>query len=145
MKHSSNHINADNSEQHSSVVQGPTVKRKILKGGILTILSVLAIGVITIVGLGLMSSVKMSVFDSISTALWSFNSWFAFIRIAVIMIAIIYWEELNTWLAIRFHWSGERLERTIQGKYFTLFVLGFMELILIQRLHEPVIDFLLRK
>ena len=144
MKYTRNHINTDVPGQHREVVQEPSVKRKIIKGGIFTVLTVLALVVITTIGLGLMSSVKVSVFDSISSSLWSFNSWFAFVRITLIMIAIVYWEEMNSWLAIKLHWSEQRLERTIQGKYFTLFVLAFMELILIQRLHEPVIDFLLR-
>jgi len=95
---------------------------------------------VALFGLIIMSSVSMNGLESVQSALDKFDKWFMFIRLLLIIIAITYWENINTWLARRNDWSDLHLQRVINGRWRTLGILLFIELVLVQQIHEYIFN-----
>ncbi len=70
----------------------------------------------------------------------AFGAWWMYVRWAFIAGLIIYWVDINTWLARRKGWSEAHLARVLNGRWFTLGVLLFVEMFFVLRIHEPLID-----
>ena len=73
-------------------------------------------------------------------ALRTFGAWWMYVRWAFIAGLIVYWVDINTWLARRKGWSEAHLARVLDGRWFALGVLTFVELFFVLRIHEPLID-----
>ena len=92
------------------------------------------------VGLSLLSSGSTEGLSAFRRTLERVDSVMVFVRLAAIAGVIGFWRPLNGWLAQRKGWSQAHLQRVLDGRWLTLGVLLFVELVLIQRLHEPLID-----
>jgi len=117
----------------------PTQKRKwkvLLK---VVLFFAVFIGV-ALFGLIIMSSVSMDGLEGVQNALNNFDKWFMFIRLSLIAAAITYWVNINTWIAKRNGWSKSHLQRVINGRWKTLGILLFIELILVQQIHEYIFN-----
>ncbi len=63
-----------------------------------------------------------------------------FVRLLLIGLLIVFWYPLNSWLANRNCWSEQRLQQILAGRWWTLTLLLFIEIILVQRFHETLLD-----
>ena len=93
-----------------------------------------------VLGLSLFSSLSLEGMQAFRQNLDRLASVMMVVRLAVIAGVIGFWRPLNVWLAMRKDWPQAQLQRVLAGRWLTLGVLLFVELVLIQRLHEPLID-----
>jgi len=93
-----------------------------------------------LVSILLMSVVSIDSLYQVKYGLRSFGEWWIYVRVAFVAGLIIWWQPLNTWIARRNAWSEAHLARVLAGRWLTLGTLTFVELILIQRIHEPFTD-----
>jgi hypothetical protein len=93
-----------------------------------------------LIGLSLLSTGSTEGLSAFRHTLERLDSVMVYLRLAAIAGVIGFWRPLNVWLAQRKGWSQAHLQRVLDGRWLTLGVLLFVELVLIQRLHEPLID-----
>ena len=93
-----------------------------------------------LLGLFLIDTLSIDQVQQARQGLQIFGAWWMYVRWAFVAGLIIYWVDINTWLARRKGWSEAHLARVLDGRWFTLGVLLFVELILILRIHEPLVD-----
>ncbi len=91
-------------------------------------------------GVLLMGLLSLDRLHSIKQGLQDFGEWWVIARLAFISVLTVYWAEINTWLSHRNGWTEAHLARVVAGRWLMLGVLVFVELFLVQRIHEPVID-----
>lgn len=104
-------------------------------------LAALAVVVLLLmIGFTIMNSLTQAEIEGARRSLRAFGTWWMFVRLGFIAGLIIYWTEINTWLAWRNGWSEAHLARVLAGRWVTLATLAFVELFLIQRIHEPLTD-----
>lgn len=92
-----------------------------------------------LLGMMLMSSISPQGMASFRDKLAQADSVLVFLRLGLIGLLITLWHPLNTWFAQHNCWSEARLQRVLAGRLWTLVLLLFVELILVQRLHETVL------
>ncbi len=113
------------------------------RAGRFTVKLVLILGTVFflfLLGLSLISSLSLEGLQSVQQHLARVDAPLMWLRLLLIGTLIGFWQPINAWLAQRNAWSQARLERVMKGRWMTLAVLLFVELVLIQRLHEPLID-----
>lgn len=88
----------------------------------------------------LISIVSIGQLNQMQHALDQFGQWWMVVRLAFITGLIIGWVPINTWLARRNGWRSAHLDRVLAGRWMTLGILTFVELFLIQRIHQPFTD-----
>ena len=98
------------------------------------------LAVLILLGLLLMNSTNMDQLEHARRQLQAFDAWWRYVRWTFIAGLIIFWREINTWLAARNGWSEAHLQRVLGGRWLTLGVLLFVELFLTLRIHEPLVD-----
>ncbi len=91
-------------------------------------------------GLLLISLLSLDQLHSMKQGLTTFGAWWIIARLSFIAGLAIYWVEINTWLSHRNQWSAAHLARVIAGRWLAVGVLSVVELFLVQRIHEPLID-----
>jgi hypothetical protein len=98
----------------------------------------IVVGLLLVLSVGqlLMSSFSLQDLASFRDRLERADSVLVFFRLGFITLLIFYWKPFNTWLAKLNGWSGAQLERVFAGRWWALSVLLFVEIILIQRVHE---------
>jgi len=92
------------------------------------------------VGVILMSLLSIDHLRQVRHGLKVFGEWWLIVRLGFIAGLAIYWLEINTWLSRRNGWTEAHLTRVLAGRWLTLGVLIFVELFLVQRIHEPFTD-----
>ncbi len=97
-----------------------------------------------VLGLSLFFSFSLEGLQSAQDRLAQADGVLMWFRLLLIAVLIGFWQPINVWLAQRNAWSPERLQRVLHGRWLTLAVLLFVELVLVQRLHEPFIDGMVR-
>jgi len=95
---------------------------------------------IWVAGIFMMNVVPIGQLHQMQRGLAQFGEWWMVVRLAFIAGLIIGWVPINTWLARRNDWSPAHLARVLAGRWMTLGILAFVELFLVQRLHEPFTD-----
>ena len=93
-----------------------------------------------LVGILLMSIVSIDKLHEAQRGLDQFGEWWMLVRLAFIAGLMISWVRINTWLARHNGWSKAHLARVLAGRWITLVTLTFVELFLVQRIHEPFTD-----
>jgi hypothetical protein len=93
-----------------------------------------------LLGMLLISSLSLEGMATFQEKLHGMGSVLVFIRFLLIGLLIVFWRPLNSWFANRNGWSEARLQRILAGRWWTLALFLFVELILVQRLHETVLD-----
>jgi hypothetical protein len=91
-----------------------------------------------VLGFMLMSSLSLEGIQSFREGLQWFNQGFAFVRVCLAGLLIIYWRPFNLWLAQIKGWPDDRLERLLEARWLLLGTFLFVELVLIQRIHELI-------
>jgi len=92
-----------------------------------------------IVGLMLMSSFTLEGMEGFRRHMERADEVLIYFRLAVIGLLIGFWRPLNVWLARFRQWPEGQLERVLAGRWWALGMLLFIELVLVQRIHEPLI------
>jgi hypothetical protein len=92
-----------------------------------------------IVGLMLMSSFTLDGVENFRQNLDRFDRYIIIIRLLAIGILIGFWCPFNKWLAQIRGWPDEQLERALAGRWWALGVMMFVELVLVQRIHEILV------
>ena len=92
-----------------------------------------------LLGMMLMSFLSLEGMTSFRDRLERADSVLVFFRVGLIVLLVIFWRPINTWLAGHNGWSEARLQRTLEGRWWALALLLFIELILVQRLHEALL------
>jgi len=104
-----------------------------------SIFFLIAIG-LCIFGMIILSSISINSLQNIQNSINKFDSWFMFIRFSIIITIIAYWGVINTWLATRNDWNDAHLQRILKGRWTALTVLLFIELILVQKIHQIILN-----
>ena len=91
-------------------------------------------------GLLLMTAFDLQGIETLQQSLVRVESVFLWIRLILIVSLIGFWRPLHVGIARRYHWPEDRLVRVLHGRWLALGVLLFVELVLIQRWHEPLIN-----
>lgn len=91
-----------------------------------------------LLGMMLMTSLSLEGMTSFRDWLERADSVLVFFRVGLIGLLITFWHPLNTWFAQHNGWSKVRLQRVLAGRWWSLGLLLFVELILVQRLHESL-------
>jgi len=108
---------------------------------VVVLISVFAVFLaLNLVGMLLMNVVSMAQLQQAQRVLNTFGEWWMIVRLAFIAGLVIGWTPINTWLAQRNDWSQAHLARVLAGRWLTLGLLVFVELFLVQRIHEPFTD-----
>lgn len=93
-----------------------------------------------VVGFLLMNTLTIDQLNHAQQGLHTFGQWWTVVRVAFIAGLTIYWREINVWLACRNQWTEAYLERVLAGRWLMLGTLCFVELFLVQRVHELLTD-----
>lgn len=109
------------------------------KGRTLLLFAAVLIG-LYLVGVLLMSLLSLDRLHSIKLGLRTFGEWWVIVRLSFIAGLTFYWVEINVWLSQRNGWSEAHLARVVAGRWLMLGLLSFVELFLVQRIHQPLID-----
>ncbi|MEW8139158.1 MAG: hypothetical protein AB2761_19005 [Candidatus Thiodiazotropha endolucinida] len=91
---------------------------------------------VLVLGQLLLSSFSLQDLASFRLKLEHADHYLVFIRLGLITLLIVYWRPFNTWLAKVNAWPEQKLEHVLSGRWWALSILLFVELILVQRLHE---------
>ncbi|MEW8048436.1 MAG: hypothetical protein AB2805_18295 [Candidatus Thiodiazotropha sp.] len=91
---------------------------------------------VLVMGQLLLSSFSLQDLASFRLKLEHADHFLVFVRLGFITLLIVYWRPFNTWLATINGWSDEQLARVLSGRWWALSVLIFVEVILVQRIHE---------
>lgn len=92
-----------------------------------------------LLGMTLMSSFSLEGMASFQERLSRADSMLMFVRLLLIGVLIVFWRPLNSGIAKRNDWSEVHLQRVLAGRWWALTLLLFVELILVQRLHESLL------
>ncbi len=93
-----------------------------------------------LVGVLLMSLLSLDQLHSIKQGLRTFGEWWVIARLGFIAGLAFYWVEINAWLSRHNGWTEAHLARVVAGRWLMLGVLTFVELVLVQRVHQPFVD-----
>jgi hypothetical protein len=93
-----------------------------------------------VLGLILMSSLSLEGIHSFRSGLEWFNQGVTFVRLSLIGLLIIYWRPINLWLAQKRGWPNDHIDHILEARWLTLGALLFVELVLIQRIHESILN-----
>ncbi|MCF6256164.1 MAG: hypothetical protein L3K25_07660 [Gammaproteobacteria bacterium] len=114
--------------------------RRYLRKGLLLFAFLAFFVALNLIGMLLMNTVSIGQLHQAQHALQNFGDGWMVVRLAFIAGLIIGWVPINTWLAQRNGWDAAHLARVLAGRWLTLGVLVFVELFLVQRIHEPFTD-----
>ena len=114
--------------------------RRRLRAGLLILLVFAVFLALNLLGMLLMNVVSIAQLHQAQRGLQNFGEWWMIARLTFIAGLIIGWTPINTWLAQRNDWSKAHLARVLGGRWLTLGLLVFVELFLVQRIHEPFTD-----
>jgi hypothetical protein len=98
-----------------------------------------ALFVLFILGLSLMSSLSIEGVEGFREGLERADNYMVLVRLLIIGSLIAFWRPFNTWLAKAKGWPDEQLESVLAGRWWALGLLLFVELVLVQRIHEVII------
>jgi len=124
----------------TGIVSGK-LRWRLLRNALLLTLFFVALN---LVGILLMSMITIDTLHQARRALQAFGEWWIVVRVIFVGGLIAWWVPVNTWLARRNGWNEAHLARVLAGRWLTLAVLVFVELILIQRIHQPFTDWWLK-
>lgn len=96
--------------------------------------------VLLVAGLLVMNAFSMQGLDAFGRFLDRADQVLVYIRLTAIGLLIGFWRPINVWLSRVRGWSYGQLERILAGRWWALATLLFVELILVQRVHEHLID-----
>lgn len=108
-----------------------TLKTLLVVGGLFLLL---------VAGLMLMSAFSLEGIDSFRRRLDRVAEILVYGRLLAIGLLIGFWCPFNSWLAKIRGWTKEQLQRVLGGRWWALVMLLFIELVLVQRIHEPLIE-----
>lgn len=115
---------------------------RLKRAGRFTLKLLLVVGglfLLMVVGLMLMSAFSLEGIEGFRERMSHADSYLFFVRLLVIGLLIGFWRPFNVWLAKYRRWPEGQLERVLEGRWMALAILLFVELILVQRVHEPLI------
>lgn len=115
---------------------------RLKRAGRFTLKLLLVVGglfLLMVVGLMLMSALSLEGIEGFRERMGHADSYLVFVRLLVIGLLIGFWRSFNVWLAKTRGWPEGQLERVLEGRWMALAILLFVELILVQRIHEPLI------
>ncbi|MCU7849343.1 MAG: hypothetical protein KZQ89_15405 [Candidatus Thiodiazotropha sp. (ex Lucinoma kastoroae)] len=93
-----------------------------------------------VVGLALMSSFSLEGIHAFRQRLAGADSVLVIVRLGAIGLLIGFWRPVNVWLDRVRGWPEGQLERVLAGRWWALAMLLFVELVLVQRLHEILLE-----
>ena len=105
---------------------------------------ILLIGLILVmfvIGSILLSTMSVDSLTSLRASIDKFSSWWFIVRVSFIALLYFKWREINVYLSKKNEWSEEHLERVLAGRKLMVSLLIFVELIMVQRVHEYVFNF----
>ncbi|VAW67439.1 hypothetical protein MNBD_GAMMA08-2089 [hydrothermal vent metagenome] len=101
------------------------------------------ISVAIVLSLVVLATIPLSSLQLVNEKIITLSAWLSIVRLIFILALAIYWLEVNTWLSKRKQWSDAYLKNVLNGRWIAISGLLFIELVFIQRIHQPLIDWLL--
>ncbi len=102
--------------------------------------SLLILMLLILFGMMIVKTLSMDQVQQARQGLQTFGAWWMFIRFGFIVVLTVYWVEISTWWARKNHWTEQHLQHVLARRWVMLGVLSFVELFLVQRIHEPLTD-----
>jgi hypothetical protein len=115
---------------------------RLKRAGRFTLKFLLVIGglfLLMVIGLMLMSAFSLEGIEGFRDRMGHADSYLVYVRLLAIGLLIGFWRPFNIWLAKTRGWPEGQLERVLEGRWMALAILLFVEMILVQRIHEPLI------
>ncbi len=100
------------------------------------------ISLVIALGLLVMSTIPLNSLQQAGQSIMLISNWLGIVRLSFVAILGIYWIEINTWISVRKQWSPAYLEKVLKGKWVSITGLLLIELVFIQRIHQPLIDWM---
>jgi hypothetical protein len=136
-KHENSVGNAGDGE--AGLVDRPT---RLKRAGRFTLKLLLVVGglfLVMVVGLMLMSAFSLVGMEHFRERMGHADNYMVYVRLLAIGLLIGFWRPFNGWLAKVRRWPEGQLERVLEGRWMALAILLFVEVILVQRVHESLI------
>ncbi len=127
----------DELDPNSKILQKePTKKRWILRTSGLLFGTAIALVIAIAIGLLLITWLQFDDLKNIQHKVDTLKPIFTGLRCSILINIIIFWKRLTNWLAIKYSWDSDRLERILKKRIHVAIAMILVELIINQRIFD---------